>query len=294
MTNFLIQVANSLDIEDSLLTDDYFQLIQNKLDFKTLYNARGPKYITTLLYLIRVPFRFEVNNHSYYLEGLKKLYYKLILQLYDLDQNLTINILENTIYWKDLLNIWVEVNKLQLNKKDRFAKYDLLIRSIRKIINDQRSIDLKKVKEGDSNISLLGKYCVSENSYFDKNAYWFNITENGLKKDLHVSFMIRDRLYIASVSQRKPYPVSKTVPFKTKKIWRKDNTLLRENIGILETKLCSKDYESLEDIFIPIQSYTNNYKVLNQHNIKKKICKTSKMFNKVIYCINNVVTSYSE
>ena len=54
MTNFLIQVANSLDIEDSLLTDDYFQLIQNKLDFKTLYNARGPKYITTLLYLIRV------------------------------------------------------------------------------------------------------------------------------------------------------------------------------------------------------------------------------------------------
>ena len=172
MTNFLDVVANSVNIQESLLFYDYFGLTQKSLDLNTLYKARGAKYITTLFYLIRVPFTY---NNSLLLGGLKDVFYDLILKLYDIDQELTIKILTNIIYWKDLLNIWAKINEMDIDKKAKFAKYDFLIRSIRQIINNQRSIDLQKIKSGDNNISLLGKYCVAENSHFDLKAYWYNI-----------------------------------------------------------------------------------------------------------------------
>ena len=285
MTNFLIKVANSLNIEESLLIDDYFRLIKNDINFNTLYNVRGTKYIATLLYLIRIPFIFETHTSSQFLDGLKNVYYDLILKLYDLDQDLTISILKNTIYWKDLLNIWAKINKMNIDKKEKFAKYDFLIRNIRKIINNKRSIDLKKVKSGDYNISLLGKYCVAENSHFDNKAYWYNITQDGLKKDLHVSFMIRDRLHVASGSKRSKYPETKTVPFKTKKIWRKDNALLKQ--------VLNKDYEDLEDMFIPNLCYKKNYSIMKQNKIDKKKKTYGCLVEKVIDCINDVASSYS-
>ena len=80
----------------------------------------------------------------------------------------------------------------------------------------------------------------------------------------------------------------------TKRIWRKDNVLLKDAIGILETKLCSKDYDTLEDIFIPRKSYLKNYSVLKDKNIKKKIYKESNMLDKVINSVNSVIISYSE
>lgn len=292
MTNFLDVVANSVNIQESLLFYDYFDLVQKNIDLNTLYKARGSKYITTLLYLIRVPFRYE---KALLLGGLKDVFYDLILKLYDIDQELAIRILKNTIYWKDLLNIWAKINKMNIDKKEKFAKYDFLIRSIRHIINDQRSIDLKKVKSGDYNISLLGKYCVAENSHFDNKAYWYNITQDGLKKDLHVSFMIRDRLHVASGSKRSNYPETKTVPFKTKKIWRKDNALLKQVLNIPEISLCSKDYEELEEMFIPNICYKKNYSIMKQNKIDKKKNSYGSLVEKVIDSINDVASySYSE
>ena len=265
MTNFLSLVAEKFKFNENNVFSDYTKILEDSHYFKTIVNEQNEPYITSIITLVRVPF----TEYGIFFDGLKDKYYDMILALYDMKPLLTTRILENSIYLKDLLNLWVLINKIDLPKEDLYAKYNNLIRNIRTIINNKRAENLNKIKENElDNLNLIGKYCVNENSYFDKNAYWYNMTAEGLKKEKHVSFMIRQNICIFKGHKRIEYPVNKTIPFYAKKYWRQENVLLREKVGVIEQLLCSKAIEKANDLYIPRKCLKLNSK-LNTKKIDK-------------------------
>jgi len=269
MTNFLSLVAEKFKFNENNLFSDYTKILEDSNYFNTIINERNELYITSIITLVRVPFA----EYGIFFDGMKDKYYDMILELYDMKPLLTTRILENSIYLKDLLNLWVRINNIDKSKEEIFEKYNNLIKNIRTIINNRRAENLNKIKANDlDNLNLIGKYCVNENSKFDKEAYWYNMTTKGLKKERHVSFMIRQNLCIYKGHKKIEYPVNKTIPFYAKKFWRQENVLLREKVGVVEQLLCSKAIDNTNDLYIPRKCLKLNSK-LNT----KKIYKTENM-----------------
>ena len=204
-------------------------------------------------------------RHKKYGDGEKLLSYKIFLVLYDLYPECCIKIVEHRVfskigYWKDIFLTWKLINSLEMDSLDKYNKYNKLIMAFRSSILIQRYKDLKKLsmvvspkKLGDfSNeelrnniinldldLSNIGKYCVRETSPLNKELYWYLMTLNGLKKEYHVSYIIREslKLKIPDSDIIVDYPYDKKIPNNTKKIYRilnsKLNVVLINNESII-------------------------------------------------------------
>ncbi len=235
MKNFIKSLANKLEVSELLLYNDYINLIENPEVIKTIYDEKSEEYVKCILFLVRIPFK----DNKLFFDGLRDKYLNALLVLANIDEYLVVTILENTLYWRDLFSLWVKINKLSICKEEKIEKYDKLIRNIRTILNNQRATDLINYKNNE-NISLLAKYCPSEKSYFDKEAYWYN---EG-KKESNISFMIRQNMSKISGYKKHDFPDNMLIPFSAKKQWRQENAMLKEKLNIIERKLCKK--ESIE------------------------------------------------
>ena len=239
MKNFLKSIADKLNICESKLINNYNDLENNPKFIIDLYKNNSKNYVKCILFLIRIPFK----DQSFFYDGLRDKYLDALLILVDLDEYLVLEILENTLYWRDIYSLWVKINNLSLSKKVKIEKYDKFIRNIRTLLNNQRANDLTHYRNNED-ISLLAKYCPSENSYFDKKAYWY--TEG--KKESNISFMIRQNMSKIIGYKIHEYPETLSIPFSAKKQWRKENAILKKQLNIIESKLCSKESITDEDI----------------------------------------------
>ena len=190
------------------------------------------------MFLLRIPFK----DQTLFYDGFRDKYLDALIILVDLDEYLVLEILENTLYWRDIYSFWVKINNLDLIKEQKIEKYDKLIRNIRTLLNNQRATDLINYRNNED-ISLLAKYCPSENSYFDKNAYWY--TEG--KKESNITFMIRQNMTKFVGYTKSVYPSTLSIPFSAKKQWRKENAMLKKQLNIIERKLCNKETITVED-----------------------------------------------
>ena len=232
MKNFLDSIAIYFGVNESIIMKDYSNLMKNPKVIEEIYKEKSKNYVKCILFLLRIPFK----NNSQFFEGLRNKYLDALLTIVDTDEYLVIEILQNTLYWRDIFSLWVKINRLEIGKEEKIEKYDKFIRNLRTIINNQRATDLINYKNNED-ISLIAKYCPSENSYFDKNAYWY--TEG--KKESNVSFLIRQNMSKFVGYNRYEYPANLTIPFSAKKKWRKENALLKEELNIIERKLCKKE-----------------------------------------------------
>ena len=224
-------------------------------------------------------------------EGLKNVYYEYILELYNFYPKTIIELVNKRDmfmygYWKDIYLIWDKINRLDVPVKDKFVKYTPLILAFRHTIIQQRGEDLDKVYEtfGINNIrnmneeqfvlfldtkqdinlkiSYIGKYCVRENSSFDKKCYWF-IKEGGhyIKIGL-VDFLIRQTLCEYVNGAMKDFPPLKNVPYGAKKDWRKDNVKLNVLLNVPENKFCSNKWSEINFKHVPSVCFKQKTKAL--------------------------------
>jgi len=212
-----------------------------------------------------------------YGDGEKLLSYKIFLVLYELYPECCLKIVENKVfskigYWKDIFLIWKLINSLEMTDLDKYDRYNKLIVCFRKTILNQRYEDLKKladvvspnklgdfnhdeladhIKELNLDISNIGKYCVRETSALNKDLYWFLVTPNGLKKEYHVSYIIRHSLKLKNQESGivVEYPIDSKVPHNTKKIYRILNAKLNVALNIKEYMYPNSiDYSILDTI----------------------------------------------
>ena len=224
-------------------------------------------------------------------EGLKNVYYEYILELYNYYPKTIIELVNKRDmfmygYWKDIYLIWDKINRLDIPVKEKFVKYTPLILAFRHTIIQQRGEDLDKVYETfginairglneaqfakfldnkpDINlkISYIGKYCVRENSSFDKKCYWF-IKDGGqyIRISL-VDYMIRYTLRTFVNGEMKDFPPLKNVPFGAKKDWRKDNVKLNVLLNVPENKFCSNKWSEVNFKHIPSVCFKQKIKAL--------------------------------
>jgi hypothetical protein len=224
-------------------------------------------------------------------EGLKNVYYEYILELYNFYPKTIISLVNRRDmfmygYWKDIYLIWEKINKLDISFEEKYAKYNPLILAFRHTIIQQRGEDLdlvynifgrdtiKDMNESqftcllnsksnvDFKISYVGKYCVRENSSFDKRCYWF-IRERGhyIKINL-VDFMIRYTLRSYKMGSIKDYPAIKNIPFGAKKSWRRDNVKLNVILNVPENKFCSNKWSEINFKNIPSICFKQKTKAL--------------------------------
>ena len=224
-------------------------------------------------------------------EGLKNVYYEYILELYNFYPKTIISLVNRRDmfmygYWKDIYLIWEKINKLDISVEEKYVKYNPLMLAFRHTIIQQRGDDLdlvyktfgkdtiKDMNESqftsllnsnpnvDIKISYIGKYCVRENSSFDKKCYWF-IRESGhyIKINL-VDFMIRYTLRSYKNGGIKDYPAIKNIPFGAKKRWRRDNVKLNVILNVPENKFCSNKWSEINFKNIPSICFKQKTKAL--------------------------------
>lgn len=223
-------------------------------------------------------------------EGIKNVVYEYILELYNYYPQTIISIMTDGSfftygYWKDLLNIWVKINQLQMTDMDRYVKYNQLIEAFRDAMINQRTEDLRVVytaykgtdiksmkrqrfmdlvssnpvdftKVSQHRISLVGKYLVREGTSFDKKAFWYRNEgipmAPSLKKESHTNFMIRANLKKRTVNNSTiEYPSTKDVPYGAKAMWRHDNVKLNVVCDIVESYQCDKQYSKIKPSSVP-------------------------------------------
>ena len=232
-------------------------------------------------------------------EGLKNVFYEYILELYNFYPKTIIELIKERAiyrygYWKDALLIWKKINAKEMDITEKFQKYDPLIKAFRESILTQREEDLDQVyssfpanniKNMNENqfkqlvsdtpginiqISYVGKYCVRENSSFDKTAYWYMMNEYGLVKMPHVEYMIRYSLTGRNgTDEVSEFPIHKSVPFGARKIWRKDNVKLNVLLNVPENFFCAKNWAQIDIKNVPSVCLKSNTKALLNEKLKE-------------------------
>jgi len=233
-------------------------------------------------------------------EGCKNIYYEYIIELYNYYPETIINLFRSGEpfiygYWKDALNIWEKINKIDMDIKYKYDKYNNLINALRYAMLFQRSEDLQLInltfgdmrgKTGDEfkeylkinnskvsgiSISNVGKYCVREGTHFDKTAYWYLDINGEYRKESHVNYMIRTGLKQQVEGCVRGYPVNKSVPFGAKKVWRIDNTRLNIVLDVAETHFAGNTWSEIKIGHLPSLCYKRNTKGLINEKLKEKV-----------------------
>jgi hypothetical protein len=245
----------------------------------------------------------------------KLLSYKYFLELYELFPETCIkmvNLFKEIGYWKDIFLIWEIINNMKISDNVRYNKYNKLIESFRDCILNQRKLDLRKLKShiypnnlGDVDndilreilkkeelhISYVGKYCIREKSTLNKKLFWYIKNDNILIKQSHVSYMIRGSLKIKGPNGDCEYPSNKSVPLKTKKMYRELNAKLNIVLNTPELLMCSKQFNLIEPNELPyLFKKKNLLALMNENNNKETLSEERiNLRNRMSEYINNVV-----
>ena len=227
----------------------------------------------------------------------KLLSYKYFLELYELFPDTCIkmvHLFKEIGYWKDIFLIWELINNMKISDNERYKKYNKLIESFRDCILNQRLLDLRTLKshiypnnlldlDNDilrtilkSNekiqISYVGKYCIREKSSLNKKLFWFIANDTILIKQSHVSYMIRGSLKIKGPNGTNEYPANKSVPLKTKKMYRELNAKLNIVLNTPELLMCSKQFNLIEPTELPyLFKKKNKLALMNENNNKESL-----------------------
>jgi hypothetical protein len=246
----------------------------------------------------------------------KLLSYKYFLELYELFPETCIkmvHLFKEIGYWKDIFLIWEIINEMKISDELRYNKYNKLIESFRDCILSQRKLDLRMLKshiypnnlgdldndmlrtilksKEDLNISWVGKYCIREKSTLNKKLYWFIKNDESLIKQTHVSYMIRGSLKIKGPNGDCEYPYNKSVPLKTKKMYRELNAKLNVALNIPELLMCSKQFNLIEPNELPYLFKKKNLLALMNENNNKDSLSNERIHlrNRMMEYINNNV-----
>ena len=244
----------------------------------------------------------------------KLLSYKYFLELYELFPETSIKMVylfKEIGYWKDIFLIWEIINNMKISDELIYNKYNKLIETFRDCILSQRKLDLRMLKNqiypnnlldldndmlrdilkstGDLNISYVGKYCIREKSKLNKKLYWFIKTNDTLIKQPHVSYMIRGSLKIKGHNDFFEYPSTKSVPLKTKKMYRELNSKLNIVLNTPELLMCSKQFNLIKPNELPYMFKKKNLLALMNENNNKDILSYERinLKNRMIDYINN-------
>ena len=221
--------------------------------------------------------------------------YNLFLALYDLYPEKCLELVKKRIfkeigYWKDIYLIWGLINKLPLSDRDRYNKYNNLIKQFRKSIIDQRLEDLKTLKnfispktlnsisnqelrefmescEDKPEISNLGKYCIREKSKLNNSLYWYVKIGRKYNKESNVSYICRGSLKIKGDNGIIDYPKNKDIPPVIKKTYRELNSKLNIALEVPEVILCEGNSELLLNKKLPYEFSIRNKKCLEKLSI---------------------------
>lgn len=245
-------------------------------------------------------FRIWVHKrHAREGEKEKILSYRYFLELYEFYPETCVALARSSLfgeigYWKDYYLIWGLINKMEMDDRSRYNKYDKLVRGFRHSVLTQRQSDLCKLKayigneklntidnmdleqmlkdksvEGEKlSVSYVGKYCVREKSSLNKELYWY-IEDNGrLKRESHVSYMIRGSLKIKDGDDYTRFPCSKAVPFNTKRTYRNMNAKLNIVLNVPECFMCADRFGEMVPETFPSVFMKKNTKGLLNEKIK--------------------------
>jgi hypothetical protein len=231
-------------------------------------------------------------------EGCKNIYYEYILELYNYYPETIISIFRSGQpfvygYWKDALNIWEKINKIEMDVKYKYDKYNNLIMALRYAMLSQRKEDLaeidnkcKRNMKGTSsnefrdyikhekiniNVSTVGKFCVREGTHFDKTAYWYIMVDGKYKRETHVNYMIRVGLKQRVSSGVRNYPSNKNIPFGAKKVWRVDNARLNIVLDVAETHFAGNTWSEINIGHLPSLCFKRNTKGLINEKLKENV-----------------------
>ena len=224
--------------------------------------------------------------------------YNLFLALYELYPEKCIELVEKRIfkeigYWKDIYLIWGIINDLPLNDRDRYIKYNSLIKQFRKSIIEQRLEDLRTLNQfikpntlsnitnitlrelmessDDSpDISNLGKYCIREKSKLNNKLYWYVKVGRKYKKESNVSYICRGSLKVKSEEGIIDYPKDKDIPPVIKKTYRELNSKLNVALEVPEVMLCEGNPRLLLNKNLPYEFSIRNKKCLEKISILGK------------------------
>ncbi len=232
----------------------------------------------------------------------KLLAYRYFLVLFDHFPKTCLKIVTERIfgeigYWKDHLLIWGLIMDITLTDKERFQKYDPLIRAFREVYLAQRADDLKALDEFITphsirtiesgtletllgaegaklpQLTFVGKYCVRERAAENKHLYWsIQLPDGTLKKQSHVAYMIRGSLKIRNrdTGVYEGFPAEKDVPFGAKKAWRSLNAKLNVALDVPEVKACAQRFGDMDPTKFPSQFMKRNAKALLNEKLKTR------------------------
>lgn len=211
-------------------------------------------------------------------EGFKRLFYMYILNLYLRYPDIVCEFAKQGLiavygYWKDYIQIWNMINENSMCDLDRYNKYNKLICALREGILNQRRKDIETLRDFcrthdfdfdfssveefnefiskhrfDQTISFVGKYCVRENSHYNKKCYWYN---SSLKKEPHISFMCRALLRKNTRRGSVSFSEHDRIPYGAMKKWRIVNAKLNSIIDVPEVKFCAGNWAEIKIGSIP-------------------------------------------
>lgn len=225
-------------------------------------------------------------------EGIKNYPRIMFLRLYDTYPDTCIELVKSGFfahygYWKDLLVIWAAANTTgTLPKRQRFDHYNPLILAIRETYLKARTDDLrtlmdfvapKKLQDYDNasftrlidqqlakgelpDLSPVGKWCVREDSEYDKLAFWYIVDEvtGRLIKQSHICFMTRATLKRRNAQGvLEDFPATASVPYKVRRMWRQCNSKLNIAAHVVEPIMCANDWHRV----IPGKLTSKNHKI---------------------------------
>ena len=259
-------------------------------------------------------------------EGFKKLFYMYILELYIGYPEIVCEFAKEGLiaifgYWKDYIQIWAMINENNMSHEDRYTTYNKLILALREGILNQRRIDIETLREFcrtrdfdfdfssceefkefmgnhkfDKTISFVGKYCIRENSSYNKKCYWY---DSNLKKETHIAFMCRALLSKTTRRGLVSFSDQDKIPFGALKKWRIVNAKLNCVLDVPEVKFCEGNWAELKIGAIPsICFHKQSLALLNEKKNDTKTIdeETGNRFPENedrVMCRNNVIEHIS-
>jgi hypothetical protein len=148
----------------------------------------------------------------------------------------------------------------------------------------------------DKTISFVGKYCIRENSTFNKKCYWY---DTNLKKETHIAFMCRALLSKTTRRGLVSFSDQDKIPFGALKKWRIVNAKLNCVLDVPEVKFCEGNWAELKIGAIPsICFHKQSLALLNEKKNDTKTIdeETGNRFPENedrVMCRNNVIEHIS-
>lgn len=178
-------------------------------------------------------------------------------------------------YWKDIARLFIIINSTtNVTDIEKFNKYNPLVDAMATAVLEQRSADIKaldawchqtfdksvnnvtreeivsNMSHSDKpNVSLMGKWIVSEGGADNKKAYWYiSPSEGSVTRVNNASFFVRRML---KTKNSLGFPMDKQVPYGALKNYRQMNAKLRAATETIEALMCTDRWDLINPKSIP-------------------------------------------